>query len=112
MKNFASKNVDNLFLAFVGIALTVICALTLKLVLNDKNKSPFDEINAVKKVLLESKVVLKKDTLDIINTNFFMQTMTLENGMSYDYKYLDNKFLHSEVVLKKLDSVSNQYKHK
>tara|TARA_R110000803_G_scaffold144776_2_gene210606 strand:+ start:816 stop:1148 length:333 start_codon:yes stop_codon:yes gene_type:complete len=110
MKNFASKNVDILFLAFVGIALTVICALTLKLVLNDKNKSPFDEINAVKKVLLESKVVLKKDTLDIINTNFFMQTMTLENGMFYDYEYLSNKFLHPKVTLKRLDSITNKYK--
>ena len=63
----------------------------------------FSRIEQIDNILLESQVILKDDTLDIINTNWLNASVILENNVTYSYKYIEPRLYPKE----NLDYINN-----
>lgn len=67
----------------------------------------YKRIEAIDLILLNSKVIIENDTLDIIKTHWIESSVTLSNGIKYDYKYVENRFLSPE-TRNKIDSINKK----
>lgn len=74
----------------------------------DNTSDLFDKIDQIDEILLNSQVIISEDTLDIINSNWINESVTLENGVIYDYKYIESKFLNENTKVK-IDSINKTY---
>ena len=73
----------------------------------DEIGGAFDKIDTIDAIVFSSPVIIDQDTLDVINTNWWNESVTLENGQVYDYNYIENKFLDKNVK-RKIDSINSQ----
>ena len=60
------------------------------------SNSTFDKIAKSDSIIINSKVIIKTDTLDIINTSWLNNEVTLENGVKYNWNYVENKIIPLE----------------
>ena len=88
----------------------LIIILSLIVLTSCVDESAFDEIDAVDSVIMGKNIIIKTDTLEIINRDFWSGDITLSNGLDCSYEYVFSK-LDVETTMK-IDSITNYYKDK
>jgi hypothetical protein len=96
-----SQKVNIMALSFLGALITLSFIIFFEEVPSYK-----DKINKIDTILLNSQVIIKSDTLDIISTNWQNKTVTLENSIVCDYKYISSRFVLRRPLME-IDSIDS-----
>jgi len=91
----------------LGIVLIVIGMVGIYNYFSTSVDDVFDKVDTIDELVFSSPIVIDQDTLDVINTNWWNESVTLENGKVYDYAYIANKFLDKDIK-RKIDSINNR----
>lgn len=100
----------NIIGLITSIVVIIVCLLGVSNMLINSNKETeklFEKIDKMDKVLLTSKVLIKTDTLEIIKTNWWDCSVTLENNIQYSYNYIESRLLGNSKF--KIDSINDEY---
>jgi hypothetical protein len=96
-----SQKVNIVALLFIGAIIALGYIIFFGELSPDKDKT-----NKINNILLNSQVIIKSDTLDIIKTDWLNGYVTLKNNVRYDYKYISSRFALKETLMK-IDSINS-----
>ena len=71
---------------------------------NDKVFDLYDNMSVADSIIIKTQVIIDNDTMDIIKTDWWNSTVTLENNIEYNYNYIEDKMYPYSNKLK-IDSI-------
>jgi hypothetical protein len=102
------KYVLKITLSILSVFILIGCLIYfLTYVIVDSTEDTLKKMDTIDSILIGSKVVIKKDTLEIINTNWMNTSVILEDGREYNYKFIEDKFV-DPTEKRRIDSLNRK----
>ena len=102
------KYILKITLSTLSVIILISCLVYfLSYTIVDGTENTLKKMDTIDSILIGSKVLIKKDTLEIINTNWMNTSVILEDGREYNYKFIEDKFI-DPTEKGRIDSLNNK----